>query len=574
MFFSILAILIACETEIEEEQAQNQNSEGDDTTTLAGIHEEASDYSWNAGDVIPVILNGTTVTAGNKGISVNGSRITVISAGTYSFRGTLSDGQIIVNTSDKGVVRLILDGAGITCSDHAPVCIVKASKVILILAENTSNLLTDGKSYSSNQAAGDATAALFSSSDLTIYGKGTLSITGRYKDGIAGKDGLIISGGTLVITAADDGIRGKDYLVVKEGNISVTSGGDGMVSDNSDDASRGYVSLQAGTFAVTSGGDAIYAASEVLISGGGYTILTGGGSGKTTGLDLSAKGLKGESKVTVTNGTFQFNCVDDAVHSDNSIILKGGTMTISTGDDAIHADNTIELDGCDITILKSYEGIESENISIISGNISIVSSDDGINCAAGTTGTPSKPGMSTGKLTIENGTIWINSGGDGLDINGSIVMSGGTLLINGPTNNGDGAIDYDGTFGISGGWFLAAGSSGMAQTAGSTSQLNALLINFTSVQKAGSLFHLQTQEGKEVVTFEPLKNYQSVSYASPGLMKGTTYDVYLGGSYSTAAKDGLYTGGTYTGGTKYTSFTVSGVVTTIGSTGGGGPFRP
>lgn len=574
MFFAILTILVACETEIEEEQDENENSEGDNTTALASTHEEASDYLWNAGDVIPVILNGTTVTAGNKGITVVGSRITVTSAGTFRFSGTLSNGQIIVDTSDEGVVRLILNGAGITCPDHAPVCIVKASKVILVLEENTSSFLTDGKSYSVNQAAGEATAALFSSSDLTIYGKGKLSITGSYKDGIGSKDGLIINGGTLAIVAADDGIRGKDYLVVKEGNLSITSGGDGMVSDNTDDNGRGYVSLLAGSYTVTSGGDAISAASEVLISGGDFTILTGGGSGKTIGQDLSAKGLKGEGKVIVTNGVFQFNCADDAIHSNNSIILKGGTMTISTGDDAIHADKTVELDGCDITILKSYEGIESETVSIRSGNFRIGSSDDGINCSTGTTGTPYRPGASTGKLTIENGYIWMNSGGDGLDINGSIVMSGGTMLINGPTNSGNGAIDYDGTFSISGGWFLAVGSAGMAQTAGSASQQNTLLINFTSEQKAGSLFHIQSQGGEEVVTFAPVKNYQSVSFASPGLKKGTTYDVYLGGSYSTAPTDGLHAGGSYTGGTRYTSFTVSGVVTTIGSTGGGGGFRP
>jgi hypothetical protein len=276
MSLAILAMLAACETEIEEEPDENRNTDGDDTTTLAGTHEEASDYSWNEGDVIPVILNGTSVTAGNKGISVNGSRITVTSAGTYSFRGTLSNGQIIVDTSDKGLVRLILNGAAITCSDHAPLCVVKASKAILVLAENSSNFLTDGKSYSLNQAAGEVTAALFSSSDITICGKGTLSITGLYKDGIAGKDGLIINGGNIAVTAADDGIRGKDYLVVKDGNISIISGGDGMISDNSDDSSRGYVSLQAGAFKVISGGDAISASSEVLISGGNFNILTGG----------------------------------------------------------------------------------------------------------------------------------------------------------------------------------------------------------------------------------------------------------------------------------------------------------
>lgn len=41
--------------------------------------------------------------------------------------------------------------------------------------------------------------------------------------------------------------------------------------------------------------------------------------------------------------------------------------------------------------------------------------------------------------------------------------------------------------------------------------------------------------------------------------------VYYGGSSTGTATDGLYEGGAYSGGTKFTSLTVSGVVTKVGT---------
>ena len=52
-----------------------------------------------------------------------------------------------------------------------------------------------------------------------------------------------------------------------------------------------------------------------------------------------------------------------------------------------------------------------------------------------------------------------NAEGDGLDTaNGNIQMSGGTMLIDGPVNGGNGALDYGGAFTLTGGTFVAAGS--------------------------------------------------------------------------------------------------------------------
>ena len=215
--------------------------------------------------------------------------------------GSLSDGRIIVDTEDEDVVRLILDGVDLNCSNNSPIFINKAEKTVIILAENTSNTVTDGTSYIFADAAEDEpNAAIFSKSDLSIAGSGSLSIYGNYNDGISSKDGLILAGGTLKVKAIDDGIRGKDYLVLKDTAVSVDAGGDGLKSDNATDTDKGYVSIESGSVQVTSGGNAIDAGSDALVTGGELTLVSGGGSSQQADGTISTKGIDGRINVILT----------------------------------------------------------------------------------------------------------------------------------------------------------------------------------------------------------------------------------------------------------------------------------
>ena len=85
-----------------------------------------------------------------------------------------------------------------------------------------------------------------------------------------------------------------------------------------------------------------------------------------------------------------YNTADDSIHSDSYICITGGDFEIKTGDDGIHADTTLDVGQNDadnslinINILTCYEGLEAGTVNIYSGNISVVSSDDGINAAGG-----------------------------------------------------------------------------------------------------------------------------------------------------------------------------------------------
>lgn len=556
-----LFLITACE--------KGETSQSEDTVRT-GTHEDPDDYTWDSTTVIPVVLNGNSISVASDGATVSGSNVTITSAGNYSISGTLTDGQIVVNTEDEATVRLILNGASISSSKCAPVNIIKAEKTIIVLADNTTNQVTDGTSE--NTADDDPNAAIFSKDDLTIFGNGSLTVKGNYNDGITSKDGLIIKSGTLSVTATDDGIRGKDYLIVESGNITVNSGGDGFKSDN-ETSPMGYISIDDGVFNITSGGDGIQAKTDVTITQGTFTLTAGGGSSKSKG-SVSTKGIKADSNLDIQGGIFIISSADDALHSDANMVLDGDSFTLSTSDDGMHADSTLEIDGGNIDITKSYEGIESAIITINAGNIHVTSSDDGINGSDGsssTGGTPGQPGQGGGGtyssgncfLYINGGYIAVDATGDGLDVNGGIQMTGGTVIVNGPTANDNGALDYDSSFIISGGFLVATGSSGMAQAPGSSSTQYSVLVNFRSTLSAGTLFHIQASDGTDIVTFKPTRQYQSVAFSSSSLKRGSAYSVYYSGSSTGTLTDGIYSSGTYTPGTQYSSFTVSSVVTKV-----------
>lgn len=522
-------------------------------------HEESTDYQWDTNEEVLVELSGDSISVTGSGATVDDSTLLISAIGSYRLTGDLYDGQIIVETEDDGIVRIILDNANITNSTNAPINIQNADKTIVVLSSGTTNTLTDASEYVYEADEDEPNAALFSKDDLTITGEGSLTVNANYNDGITSKDGLVINSGNITVIAKDDGIRGKDYLIINDGNITVDAEGDGFKSDEEDEG-KGYISIVNGTFVLTAGADAIQAKSNIQISNGDFTLSSGGGSSANISSDDSAKGLKATVNIFIENGEFIIDSADDAIHSNMGITLNGGNYTLASGDDGIHADIGIEINDGDINITKSYEGIESEVIVINAGDIHLVASDDGINVAGGADGsgfTPGGGGNSDYYLEINGGYIVVNASGDGLDSNGNIDMSGGTVLVNGPTGNGNGPLDYDGSFDISGGLLIAVGSSGMAQAPSSASSQYWLGLNLGTTESAGQLIHIKNTDGTDIVTFAPEKNYQSVVFSSSELDSNESYELYLGGSSTGTETDGLYDGGDYTGGSLTYTFSAN-----------------
>jgi hypothetical protein len=390
---TILDESLSNDTAVDQGYTEIVSNEADTSAAVSeehiDLHEDSDDYSWDADSLVSIELNGDSITTASPDAVVDGTTATITAAGNYSIIGTLSDGQIIVDTEDEDIVRLILDNVDIHSSTNAAIYIEKADKVLIVLADGSQNILSDEREYILPDAESDEpNATLFSKADLTITGSGSLTISANYNDAIASKDGLIITGGSnITITAVDDGIRSKDYIVINGATIKVTAGGDGLKSDETDDGSKGFVTIESGTMTITAGADAIDAETDVTILGGVFDLTSGGGSGtNTANMESSAKGIIGGTSVTISGGIFNINAADDAVHSNSTILIQGGDMTIASGDDGMHSDSTLTIDGGTINITKSYEGLESAVITIDAGDIQIVSSDDGINLAGGADG--------------------------------------------------------------------------------------------------------------------------------------------------------------------------------------------
>lgn len=571
-----------------------------DKTTNATKSEELK-------DVDTYIELGDSININGEGAKVENNKVTITSTGTYSISGELKDGQIVVSAGEEDKVQIQLNNANITSSNSAPIYVKSAKRVVIGLIDGTKNTITDGENYVFEDATTDEpNAAIFSKDDLTIIGTGSLVVNANYNNGITSKDDLKIEDGQIAVNSASDGLRGKDSIIILDGKITIDAKEDGMKSSNTEESEKGYIHIQGGILNIKSGQDGIQAETNAVISNGEINIVSGEGSenssskngswgnwvdNQSSGMKppgknntstteetntTSAKGIKATSNITISGGNINIDSSDDSIHSNDTIIIKGGNIKVSSGDDGVHADSKIEINGGDVDIAKSYEGIESQSITINDGNIKVVSSDDGINAGGGDdassiSGRPCENKFNSSskcEIVINGGYTVVDARGDGIDANGSITITGGTTIVNGPANNGNGALDYDKSCDISGGILIAAGSAGMAQSPSSTSSQNSVNVALPS-QQANTIIHIEDEKGNEVITFAPSKQYQSVVVSSSKLKTGSTYKVSYGGTSTGELKDGLYTSGKYSGGTKSTSFKVSESVTNIGSSEGG-----
>ena len=535
-----------------------------------------------------IVLADDGITIDGPGASADGSTVTITAAGTYRLSGALTDGQVRVDTADTEPVQLVLEGIDVASSLTAPLYVVAAEDVLIYLEADSHNRLVDAVTYVYASAEEDEpNAALFSKADLAIEGPGSLAVEGRAYDGIASKDSLRVAGGVVTVQAADDGVRGKDEIAFDGGTWTVTAGGDGLKSDNDEDDTRGTIVVTGGALDVTAGGDGLSAVTTVTVSGGSLALTTGGGHAEAVATDASAKGIKGVSGVVVTGGALTIDAADDAVHTNGDVTIGGGALTLASGDDGVHADGALTVDDGTLTVTTCYEGLEATIMTINGGTVRVRASDDGLNVAGGADasgepeGWPGAGADTSGYLlTINGGYVALDADGDGVDSNGDLAINGGVVLVNGPTESMNGALDYgDGqanTFTISGGLLVAAGSVGMAVAPGTGSSQYSVLVNLTSAQPAGTLFHLESVAGDPVVTFAPVKAWQSVAFSSPDLAKGSTYAVYVGGADSGTVNDSLIDGSVYTPGALFQSFTVSTITTQVGQAGGGpgGPDGP
>ena len=555
------ALLAGCLSACGESGTATGGSSSDENTAATVTGGDAATTPDTTADVeAPDVSGATTIALSGQSAAVTGTGaevtdgvVTITAGGTYVVTGTMTEGRILVN-APKEEVTLVLQDASITCSTGSPLYVYKSKATTLYLPEGTASTLTDGTDYTFSDSYSSAeeeepNACLYSKSDLVIAGSGSLTVNANYNNGITGKDTLFIQKASVTVNAVNHGINGKDSLTIKDADITVTSGGDALRSTNDSDTTLGYLVITGSALKLTAGEDGIQAETTLTISGGTATVTTAGGAGQSISDDISAKGLKAGTQVTVTGGTFQLNCYDDAIHSNGDVTISGGSFTIATGDDGMHADDTLSISSGTIDITRSYEGVEGAKVLISGGNISLVASDDGINAAGGSDQSGSggfgfAPDAFGGSgdylIRISGGVVTVNVSGDGIDSNGDIEVTGGELYISGPTFNGDGTIDCDGSATITGGIVVAAGSTGMAENFGTASTQGSILVNLSG--SAGQTITLKDSDGNILASFTPAKAFGCVVVSAPGVAQGGTYTIAAGGASTTVTMESLIYG--------------------------------
>lgn len=512
-------------TKIVDEDAE-QNSDS--------VYFTANDQngSWDVTGATVITLTGDGASISGSGAYTVDGNVVISNAGYYEVSGTLTDGYISVDAYDSSKVFILLNGVEISCSDDACIRVDQADKVFLTLAEGSQNSITSGSSYNETALNDGTDGAIFAHDDLTINGSGSLAVTAQYMHGIAANDDLVITGGTITVTAAADAIHANDSLRIKEASITVDAGDDGLVTSN--DVENGYFYLESGT------------------------------------LDITA--------------------ADDAIHTTGDLTMVGGDVTINAGDDGIHSDAGVNISGGTLLAKECYEGIEALTIDVSGGDVTIYPQDDGFNAnggsgdmfgggmgggmgggpggghGMGTAGAgemPTPPDMGTtgagqmpsdtsagqdGTQTstdaadsetyikISGGTIKIinetGNDADGLDSNGDILISGGTVYVSLVGTGSNSAVDYASESGgvaeISGGTIIACGASAMAEAFDTSSTQASILYNTSTTAEAGTTLAIEDADGKVLLSWDVPCSFSSALISCPDMEVGGTYTVVIG----------------------------------------------
>jgi len=410
-------------------------------TSIRGVSYSEKDRQTTYTDPIVIQLADTGSTAEGEGITAEDSLIRIEAGGTYLLTGTLSNGQVLVDTPDEDV-HLVLAGITVTCENSAALYIREAKNVYVTLEAGTENVLSSTGAFVQTDSS-HVDAALFSKADLILNGAGTLTVRCGTGHGIVSKDDLKITGGTYAVTAAGQCIVGKDSVAVADGSFVLTGGKDGIHSEHEDTA-KGNVYLDGGTFAIHSDGDGISASGTMLVTGGTYDIVTGGGSASAVqsgtedwmggGMQMpggmGGRGdrggmMPGEREIpggmtpgAMPEGTeipggmapgeipggmapgeipggmenFGGSAMNGQTASDTTtvssakglkaggnMVINGGTFTVDAADDAVHTNADLVISGGSFTLSSGDDGIHGDShVEINAGKIDILTSYEGI----------------------------------------------------------------------------------------------------------------------------------------------------------------------------------------------------
>ena len=467
-------------------------------------HYSAKDLTWDSSSEVTIDLSNPTAT---DGVTVSDGVITITKAGNYRLSGTYS-GQVKVEAADSDMVRLILDNATITNSTGAAINVVEADEVVIYTASGSTNTVSDGSSYS-DTASGSPDAAIYSKSDLTLAGEGTLKVEGNYEEGIHTTDGLVIASGTLEVTAANTGIKGKDYVDILDSTITVTASQDGIKATNDTDGNRGWVRLSGGTVNISAGDDGFKAERVLEISGG------------TLNITESNEGIEAQY-INILDGTVNVTSSDDGINASYS--TSSSSSTESTSSSTTQTSQTAQSNQ---TAQNTQSGQSAQGNAAQGGQGGQPPAGGGGGMGGGMGGGGGTFEVVDATINIAGGTITVNANGDGIDSNGTATLSGGTLVVNGPFTGGNTSLDTNGDLLLNGTTVVAGNSGDMFEAPASSSTSGYVKLTNLSNVSSGTTIQVADSSGKVVANYKVTNsNTALILVSSANITKGQSYTVY------------------------------------------------
>lgn len=507
------------------------NSKSTDTTVASSITaqdtnvthaDDADNYKTEiTGEFSITSTDGSTITQ-------NDSVYTITQAGEYTVTGLLSEGQIVVNADDNAEITIVLNGTSITCSNGSPIYIKNADNVKIKSEENTYNCIVDARTEaddnSDNSSSENGNAAIYAACDLKLVGKGALSVTGNYNNGIQSKDDISIKNVTIKVNAVNNAIKGNDEVAIESGEIiAISRKGDGIKTSNSSLSTKGKqkgnVIISGGNIDIYAACDGIDAAYGVDVSGDGnlniytdtYSDYSEAVAADNSGSSASSVGTPPDMNNTQNNGNMgnppdmnnsssnpgmkgNFGGGNRAANGMPGNNSSGNSSKKSYSTKGIKAESEINISGTAINISSTDDGIHANSdsgvletgedgkgiISISGGTITISTGDDGIHADKELNITDgyinvltSYEGLEAITINISGGQSFIYAADDGINActgDGSstplINITGGYIDVT--TGSGDtDAIDSNGSYTQSGGMVLVKGGSSSGQVSGS-----------------------------------------------------------------------------------------------------------
>lgn len=357
---------------------------------------------------------------------------------------------------------------------------------------------------------------IFSKRDLSGEYDAGESISIALSDGSisASSDTVTVDGGDITLTQEGTYIFSGS---INNGRIIVDAGKSDKIQLVLNNAS---VTSQSSAAIYVKKADKVF----VTLAEDTQNALINGGAFNSEGDDKIDAVIFSKDDLTL-NGAGTLSIASPAGHgveSKDELRIAGGTYSLETASHGLSANDELSITGSDISINAGKEGIEGTVVNIFDGNIDITATNDGINAA-------NKNSSETNDVSINimGGNITIDAQGDGIDANGNITVSGGNMIIMGPSDNENAPIDYDLSATISGGVVAAFGYSGEVQNFGEASSQGSILVKLDN-QPNGALVQLIDSSGNALIESRTDKAFNCVVLSCPYIKAGETYTIKAG----------------------------------------------